>query len=164
MPAYISALFSWLACRFQSRTELERAGHRFAPPGGGSESPASWPSPIRHGRSAALGPALPTVAALSEGYGVGQAGNGNPMGIVKASACFGDGVQNPGGLRLKREIRDLIRRMNVGNPLWGAPGIPRRIAQARHRNQSSDRRQVQSSAKTVCCRTVLARVIWLNDG
>ena len=35
--------------------------------------------------------------------------------------------------RTPTEIRRLIRAMSIANPLWGAPRIPRRIAQARDR-------------------------------
>jgi hypothetical protein len=46
-----------------------------------------------------------------------------------------------------REVRDLIRQMSVANPLWGCEPDPRRIAQARHRDQPGDGRQVHG-AKT----------------
>jgi hypothetical protein len=39
--------------------------------------------------------------------------------------------------KLSPEIRDLIRRMSLANPLWGAPPHPRRTAQAWHRGQPS---------------------------
>jgi len=40
--------------------------------------------------------------------------------------------------RIPAEIRDLICKMSIANPLWGAPRIPRRIAQARHRCRADD--------------------------
>ena len=38
--------------------------------------------------------------------------------------------RRPGRPRVRRELRELIRRMSRENPLWGAPRIPWRTAQA----------------------------------
>ena len=49
------------------------------------------------------------------------------------------------------EIRDLICKMSIANPLWGAPSHPRRIAQARHRCWADHRCKVhgQDQAPTL---------------
>jgi len=48
--------------------------------------------------------------------------------------------------KMSTEIRVLIRRMSLANPLWGAPPHPRRTAQARHRGQPSHGRQIPAVA------------------
>src|ERR1039458_8967389 len=48
--------------------------------------------------------------------------------------------------KMGTEIRDLIRRMCVANPLWVAPPHPRRTAQARHRGQPSHGREIPAAA------------------
>src|SRR6202048_1608272 len=44
------------------------------------------------------------------------------------------------------EIRKLIREMSIANPLWGAPRIPWRTPQARHRYRTDQRGQVHGQA------------------
>jgi hypothetical protein len=44
------------------------------------------------------------------------------------------------------EIRQLIREMSIANPLWGAPRIPRRIAQARHRGRANHGGKIHGQA------------------
>jgi hypothetical protein len=41
--------------------------------------------------------------------------------------------------RIAQEVRDLIRRMSLENPLWGATKIHGEFAQARHRSRPIDR-------------------------
>ena len=48
---------------------------------------------------------------------------------------------------IDHEVRDLIRQMNAANPLWGAPRIRWRAAEARHRDKPSHGCQVYG-AKT----------------
>ena len=48
--------------------------------------------------------------------------------------------------KMSTEIRDLIRRMSLANPLWGAPPHPRRTAKARHRGQPSHGREIPAVA------------------
>jgi hypothetical protein len=44
--------------------------------------------------------------------------------------------------RIDRELRALIRRMSKENPTWGAPRIPWRAADARHRRERVDGRTI----------------------
>ena len=48
--------------------------------------------------------------------------------------------------RMSREIRDLIRKMSLTNPLLGRSPHPRRAAQARHRGQPGHGRQLPAVA------------------
>src|SRR6266852_8025357 len=73
------SIVSMLARRFRSRAvvELENLAlrHQTAP----LSPPAAGSAPAVRDRPLALGLALPIVAALSGGDGVGQAGNGDPV-------------------------------------------------------------------------------------
>jgi len=48
--------------------------------------------------------------------------------------------------QIETELRALIRRMSIENPLWGAPAHPRRITQARPCCRSIKRRKIHGQA------------------
>src|SRR5215469_18061702 len=54
----------------------------------------------------------------------------------------------PGRRAVDHDIRRLIREMSYANPLWGAPRIHGRVAQARSQDQSGDGRQVHAAPAT----------------
>ena len=79
----------------------------------------------------------------------------------KRSCAIGDGSR---GLATRRqakgqeiEVRSLIHRMSLENPLWGAPRHSRRTAQARDRRRSIHRRQVHGQ------RQLPPRMFWTAD-
>ncbi len=75
-------------------------------------------------RSADLRLAVPTVPLDSECDHSGQAGDRDPVAAGFGPIGAGSPVDVVAAQRsTDREIRDLIRRMNKENPLWGAPRI-----------------------------------------
>src|ERR1700689_3284063 len=62
------------------------------------------------------------MAALPGHDGVSQAGHRCPM-HRQGFRLFWRWRSRPGRPSLGREVRDLIRKMNLANPLWGAPRI-----------------------------------------
>src|ERR1700730_10547337 len=88
MLTLLRFIVSVLVRRFRSRAVLELREPRPAPSAACSSSPAAGSTPAVRDRPLALGLALPIVAALSGGDGLGQAGNGDPMAPSRISAIL----------------------------------------------------------------------------
>src|ERR1700719_96744 len=96
MLAFNSELFSWIACRFRSRADLEleviALRHQLAVlrrqrPGRARLSTAeARPRPALHSRSLNLGLALPDVAAVPERHRIGETGHRGSMAPTLSSA------------------------------------------------------------------------------
>ena len=71
--------------------------------------------------------ALPNLAAGPQHHGAGQTGNRRPVAASWHRKGFGlywrRRSRHLGRPRMSREIRELIRKMSLANPLWGAPRI-----------------------------------------
>ena len=82
------------------------------------------PSALRH-RSAALGLAVPDLAAGPERHGAGEAGKRDPVESQGLPALLALAIRIApiGRPKTSSEIRNLIRQMSMANPLWGAPRI-----------------------------------------
>src|ERR1700730_12046399 len=156
MLTLLRFIVSVLVRRFRSRAVLELREPRPAPSAARSSSPAAGSTPAVRDRPLALGLALPIVAALSGGDGLGQAGNGYPVAP--------SGIQLV--LALALEIRECVsgardsRSDSADEPRQPAVGCasdPWRAAQARYRDRSSYGRQVHG-AKTRCAFPDLAHL------
>ena len=102
--------------------EIGTRGHCAPPPTGSPASPASRPPPALRARSLILDLALPGLATVPEHLGVGEAGT-----VVQwhrqGFRLYWRWRSRSGRPLVDREVRDLIRRMNRANPLWGASRI-----------------------------------------
>ncbi|SRR6266851_6299269 len=91
MLTLLRFIVSVLVRRFRSRAVLGEP--RPAPSAARSSSPAAGSTPVVRDRPLVLGLALPIVAALSGGDGLGQAGNGD--GTVRGFGAIGVGARGP---------------------------------------------------------------------
>ena len=115
------------------------AGNRANRPAASGDRPAaeaSWSASAFIPRSAAVGVALPDLAASHRCDSIGQAGNRCRMASQRVPAPLALAITPPRATQDRNKIRDLIRRMSRANPLWGAPRIDGEL-QARHRDQSN---------------------------
>ena len=99
-------------------------------------------SAVRH-RPVALGVALPDLAAMLGRHGVGQARNRVPVAPQGLPALLATPITSQGRPKKSIQVRDLIRRMSMANPLWGAPRVHGELPKTRHRGVPGYRRQIR---------------------
>src|ERR1039458_7905429 len=109
-----------------------------------SSPPAAGSAAAVYFRPVALGLALPIVAALSGGDGAGQASHGRPMAPSGLPSVLEMALQIRAAFSGARDSRS-DSADERRQPALGCAPDPRRAAQARHRGQPSDRREVHGA-------------------
>src|SRR5260370_10062930 len=124
--------------------ELEVIALRHQPSACSPASPGSRPDSTLLHRSAPVGMALPTMAAVSGRDRGGEAGHRDSMAPARLSAYW-RWRSKSGGPSVDCEVRDQIRQMSNANPLWGAPRIHGELLKLGIEISQAHRRQVHGA-------------------
>jgi hypothetical protein len=123
MITILSTFASALPFRLRSRASLELEPHSPSASSERATAPAQRSASAVRDRPGALGVALPDLAAMLGRHGVGQARTVIQWHHEGFRLHWRRRSRPLGRPKKSTQIRDLIRRMSMANPLWGAPRI-----------------------------------------